>query len=382
MWGGYGKGKVFLPRVMHISIARYKRDLPVEGEALDFLVSIHEEGTGITWQQNITVGIETEKFLVEATDDLYRWNMRQGLGPRKAVGLANRLGRTLFDTFIGKAGLKVLRRVEPTAILLNVDETVLNLPWELIQIEKEPLAIRYPLGRLVTTRTMPREGRDPLEEDAKVKILAVANPTDDLAATEREMIRLKEVAENHGELIQLDILAHDEATIQNFKKRVRGGDYDILHFTGHALMDALEPQDSALVFADGRFRAEDVLKLPWEKPPYLVFNNACETGRGVGGKRLVDGEMHVNGLAAAFLTAGVDAYAGYFWPVSDAGAGLFSETFYKGLFEVQNVGLAFQQARRRTAGILLEAGDLSGLQAILIGDAASAHRRDLATMAD
>lgn len=201
MWGGYGKGKAFLPRVLHLSIARFKQELPEPGESLEFLVSIHEEGTGITWQQNVSVSTETERFLVEATDDLYRWSMHEGLTPKGALKLAGKLGQVLYDTFIGKAGRAVLQRFEPTAILLNVDETVLNLPWELIQDKREPLTIKYPFGRLVTTRTVPRQGRDPLVEDTLVKILVIANPTEDLGATEREIIRVKEVAADFSGLI-------------------------------------------------------------------------------------------------------------------------------------------------------------------------------------
>jgi hypothetical protein len=98
----------------------------------------------------------------------------------------------------------------------------------------------------------------------------------------------------------------------------------------------------------------------------------------VEGQRLVSEQRHSNGLAAAFLAGGVYGYAGYFWPVSDAGAGIFSKTFYRGLFERENVGLAFLEARRRVQSELWDVGDLTGYSAILYGDAASQHRRDIA----
>ena len=40
MFGGYKKEE--LPRVIHISVARYRKELPQPGEALEFLVAIHE----------------------------------------------------------------------------------------------------------------------------------------------------------------------------------------------------------------------------------------------------------------------------------------------------------------------------------------------------
>jgi len=41
IFGTYRKGNEAMPRVMHISVARYNRDLLKQGEPLEFLVAIH-----------------------------------------------------------------------------------------------------------------------------------------------------------------------------------------------------------------------------------------------------------------------------------------------------------------------------------------------------
>ncbi|MFX1411945.1 MAG: CHAT domain-containing protein, partial [Promethearchaeota archaeon] len=272
--------------------------------------------------------------------------------------------------------------ITPTAILLDVDETILNLPWELITAPPGSLPLVTPFGRLVTTRMILRQGRDPLQEDRVVRILAVANPTSDLAASEAEMTALQELQGPHGPFrVEVDVLARDQATRDRFAQRLAAGDYDMLHFGGHGFLDRDTPGLSLLRFADGDLRADEVLELPWKKPPYFVFNSACESGRGVGGQRLVSAQGQTNGLAAAFLAAGVYGYAGYFWPVTEAGAGIFARTFYQHLFLRENVGLAFLEARQRAILDLGEVGDLTGYSAILYGDAASQHRRDLAMAA-
>ncbi|MFI5293119.1 MAG: CHAT domain-containing protein, partial [Candidatus Limnocylindrales bacterium] len=97
--------------------------------------------------------------------------------------------------------------------------------------------------------------------------------------------------------------------------------------------------------------------------------------------RLVSRGQHSNGLAAAFIAAGTAAYAGYFWPVTDTGAAGFADRFYRTLFERENVGIAFQEARDAARGALDDDGDLTAYGAILYGDAASSHRRDLAKAA-
>jgi hypothetical protein len=64
MFGGYGQGRQEMPKVIHISIVRYRPELPELGKDLDFIVSLHEEGTGITWQQNMNVKWELKKFFI------------------------------------------------------------------------------------------------------------------------------------------------------------------------------------------------------------------------------------------------------------------------------------------------------------------------------
>ena len=239
------------------------------------------------------------------------------------------------------------------------------------------------MGRLVTTRELLKPNRDPLREDQCLRILAVADTTGELASGHQELEALQALqGRSMGYEIKVDVLAGERATIAKFKRSIAPGAYDIIHFSGHATFDRAEPESSALQFYDGMLKADEVLALDWAAPPYFVFNSACESGRAAGGQRLVNKKKHSSGLASAFIAAGVSAYAGYYWPVSVAGAGLFSGYFYLNLFERENVGLAFQEARQQTIWELEAVGDLTGLSAILFGDAASSERRDLYAMAE
>lgn len=377
--GRYRQGREALPRVIHISIARYHRRLPRSNDPLEFLVSIHEEGTAITWQRNAYVNADTEREFLDTTQELYLWSQNLALTPEKARDRVKRLGNQLYETFVGAAGEKYLQTVAPTAVLLDVDETILNLPWELLAHAGEALSLNYPFGRLVTTRIVPRPGRDPVKEDNTVRILTVANPTLDLASSEGEVRALRELEGHHGEFdVEVRVIEREQATRARFGEMLSIGNYDIIHFAGHGSLDPAKPERSALHFADGVLTADDVLTLSWPAPPYFVFNSACESGRAAGGRRLLSRRNQTNGLAAAFLAAGVAAYAGYFWPVTEVGAGTVASTFYRSMFERENVGLAFLEARAAAVRELYGMGDLTGYSAILFGDAASAHRRDVA----
>ncbi|MGQ0570964.1 MAG: CHAT domain-containing protein, partial [Armatimonadota bacterium] len=246
MFGRYGKGQQTMPRVMHLSIARYQADLPKPGAPLEFLVTIHEEGTGISWQQNVAVDADTEQWLLAATGELHQWSVRKKLTPDNTRVRVEELGTRLYKTFVTTRGEEVLASIVPTAVLLDIDETILNLPWELIATTHGPISQRTPFGRLVATRVIPRRGRDPLQEDAVVRILAVINPTDDLAAAEMEISTLAELQGNHGAFsVEVTQLRRDEATRARFMDTLAAGDYDILHFAGHAWLDPDEPEASA-----------------------------------------------------------------------------------------------------------------------------------------
>lgn len=382
IFGQYGGGKEELPRVIHIGINRFRRALPRAAEDLEFLVTIHEEGTGITWQRNARLDAAGQEAVLEATRDLHAWSLRLALTPDRARRRAAELGAMLHRAFLGRNGDEYLRDITPTAILLSVDETILNLPWEVMRSSRGIFAMDAPLGRLVSTRSIPKPGRDPATQDREVRILAVMNPTADLADTAAEIEALGSIEGNRTPFdVHVDVLERAAATRARFAERLAATDYDIVHFAGHGLFDQGAPGSSAIRFADGLLSADEVAGLPWKAPPGFVFNSACESGRAGIGRRLVSRDRHSNGLAAAFIAAGTAAYAGYFWPVTDSGAAQFTASFYRTLFERENVGIAFQQARRAALAALEAEGDLAAHSAILYGDAASSHRRDLAMAA-
>jgi len=376
--GAYRDGGEQLPRVLHLSIARFRADLPRPGEPLEFLVTIHEEGTGISWQQNVVVDPARERELLDASAVLHRCSLSWVAALDQAVPVAAELGARLYDTFVGPAGTAFLDAFAPTAILLDADETILNLPWELIGPPGHAYALATPFGRLVTTRTVPARGRDPLQEDAHVQFLVVANPTRDLAEAAGEVAAIQALAGQHGMVtVEITVIEGADATRDRTRELLASGRFDVLHFSGHAELDGDQPGASAIQLADGLLSADDILRIPWLRPPGFVFGSACESSGSAAGRRLLSDDRQANGLAGAFLSAGVYAYAGFFWPVTDAGAALFTRTFYEQLFQRENVGLAFQAARQAAAADLGAYGDLAGYGAVLYGDAASKHRRDI-----
>ncbi|MET0326984.1 MAG: CHAT domain-containing protein [Ilumatobacteraceae bacterium] len=368
--GGGGRS---LPRIVQLSIA------PLDAHR--FRVGIHEEGTGLSYRQEVDVPAATEGRLLALVADLHRWSTGLGLTESGARRATEQLGRTLHRAFLGRRGAAVLASLQPTAVLLDVDERVLGLPWEAMRSGDGELALDVPFGRIVTTTTTPAARRDPTTDDPTVKILAVVNPTDDLSATAAELAVLRDLAGGRaGVPVELDVLEGAAASRRGLAAAVRGRDHDVVHFAGHARFDGGDPHDSSLLLADGELTTDHVGRLAWASPPYLVFNSACQSARVAQGRALVAAGGRANGLPAAFLAAGCEAYVGHFWPVGDVAAAEFAACFYDTLFADVDAGAAVLAARRAVRGRFDESADLAAFGAVFFGDAGHAHedRRDLA----
>lgn len=368
------------PHVVQVQISRYVRALPKAKEALEFLVAVHVEGTPTTWQRNAVLPRDTEDGLLTQIDGLRRWSAGLGMTRRTALAAVHDIGRTLRDVFLGRQGRDVLFAAEPSAILLLVDETVIHLPWEMMLDGLDAPMILTPFGRVITTRVAPPRRRDLGTEDPTVRILAIENPTEDLAATERVLEVIEGLRDQSaGVTVEVTTLQRRQATRRKVIEAMTAHDIDIVHFAGHGRFDEDAPADNAVVLADGLLTDEQVLKLKWTRPPFIVLNSSCDSARAAPGKRVVSAGQRSNGLAAAFLGRGVEAYIGHYFLVDDVAAARFSEDFYRTLLERRNVGTAVQVAREHALARFESDVDLTALGAVFFGDAGTAERRDLAT---
>lgn len=381
MLKGARTGATAQPRVLQIQISRYTRQLPTPDEDLRFLVAFHVEGSASTWQRNTVLSRGTERRLLAQVESLRLWSARLGLTERTARAAASSLGRTLRDVFLGRTGAQLVERVDPTAILLFVDETVINLPWEFMCDRGGVPLFMTPLSRVVMSRVVPERGRDPGAEDPEIRILVVENPTEDLVATRRVVDVLTGLAgdRDDGVTVTVTVLGAKRATRRRFREALAGQAFDIVHFAGHGAFDPARPSDSALVLNDGPFLDEDVLTLGWAAPPFVVFNSSCEGGRAAPGRRIVRGRRRSNGLASAFLARGVEAYLGHYFLVSDGSAASFAQTFYESLFGRRNLGQAVLDARTSIVERFESDGDITAFGLTFFGDSGTAQRADVAT---
>jgi len=113
------------------------------------------------------------------------------------------------------------------------------------------------------------------------------------------------------------------------------GDYRILHFATHGLLDTRTPELSGLVFSlvtdqgrpqDGFLRLTDISRLRLNADVAVL--SGCDTGRG----RSVDGEG-VIGLTRSFVIAGARRVVASLWEVDDLATAEFMKRFYREMLE-------------------------------------------------
>lgn len=143
------------------------------------------------------------------------------------------------------------------------------------------------------------------------------------------------------------ILLGASATADNFVQNI--DQYEIVQYSGHALVNRDAPLLSKLVFApsnmphvtfpSGELYYRDIVKLNL-KSVRLVVLAACDSGQGEAG----EGSLS---LARAFLSAGSPVVLASSWKVDDYETRQFLEKFYMKLKELRDPALSLQAVQRQ-----------------------------------
>jgi len=226
-----------------------------------------------------------------------------------------------------------------------------RIPWETICIEDRFPALEDGMSRKYTTADLSvAKWLESRRRDGILEILVVIDPTRDLPGAAEEGEALVEALAGISR-VETTVLRGREAGWTALSEAFRSGDYDAVHYAGHAYFDRGDHAKSGIVCADHRvLSGADLAGM--SHLPALVFFNACEAARIRGKKKRMGGraardriERNVS-LAEAFLRGGIANYVGTYWPVGDAGAKTFAEVFYAGLLKGAPIGEALLEGRK------------------------------------
>ncbi|MBK9156394.1 MAG: CHAT domain-containing protein [Chloracidobacterium sp.] len=245
---------------------------------------------------------------------------------------------------------------------LDIDERLIDLPWELIHDGNEFVCLRYAIGRRLISDHDFTPPRPAARLARNAKVLIVSDTMDDLPAAKEEG---KAVSKLLGDECGMKV---DEFTSHELSKKeflLSLKDYDIVHFAGHAFHEESSPDESYIAFADGEIQAFEIARFITNRAPTVVFLNACWSAEEMRNPESYSPMMR--GLGRTFLYAGVGAFIGYLIPVPDNTATHFAISFYTSIAQGQTIGEAIRQARIASRNLKADR-DLTCLSAVLYGD--------------
>jgi hypothetical protein len=298
--------------------------------------------------EKATVLTENKEFPSKELADHLNAIERAGFTPSGLPAFGDRLAELVLPKQIAK----VLARDLERHVIVVHDSGAARVPWELIRIGKEFPAARgglsrqYMAGNLSVAKWLAQRQFGPT-----LGILLVVNPTEDLEGAEEEGNRIRGLfADNPA--VNVEVLRGPQATKGALRTHFQSGDYDVVHYAGHAFFDPVHRARSGIICYDREvLGGSDLASIG--NLPALVFFNACEAGRIRRGAARHEKELAVEkrierniGLAEAFLRGGVANYVGTYWPVGDTPAKRFAETFYQKLLTGNTLAEALLTARR------------------------------------
>jgi CHAT domain-containing protein len=188
-------------------------------------------------------------------------------------------------------------------------------------------------------------------QSATMEILLVVNPTGDLQGAVDEGDRILALFKNAPN-VRITEYRQNDATKPALLAAMRSGKYDVMHYAGHAFFDADHPANSGILCANRAvLSGADLAGIG--NLPALMFFNACESGmlRDASPDAMPEPDIperieQATGMAEALLRGGVANYVGTYWPVGDASASKFAETFYTALLRGESIGNALLAGRK------------------------------------
>ncbi len=263
-------------------------------------------------------------------------------------------GNTLAKMVLPETIHQILSRRSERHLVIIHDLQASRIPWETIYIKNRALALSGLSRKLDLSDMSMARWMNQRQRDEKLRILLITNPTKDLIGAEQEGDRMKAIMAKFPSTDLVE-LRGDKATLPAIQMAFESENYDIVHFAGHAYFDPDDRASCGLICANNQVlrgkHLSDITALP-----SLISFNACESGRVrklVAGKKVKS--ISVNSadmletnasIAESMLRGGVANFIGTYWPVGDAAALLFGETFYTKLMQGATIGDAVVKGRK------------------------------------
>lgn len=262
-------------------------------------------------------------------------------------------GQQLFARALPPAVQERLRVTARRTLRLDVEDTLVHAPWELLHDGSEFLGCRFSVGRVVSARAGDTLTTRVADSDA---LVVVANPSGDLPHADEE----GRVIERLFSQAAPGRVVHKSGALSRRELLELVGRARVLHLAGHVKKGG-DGNPAGIVVADGVVSADDVRGALAQGAPALVFANGCHASTSGRWQ-----DAGASSLAQALLLAGVRHTLAPLWGVPDADALAFALRFYEGALGGLPLGECARRARKALQ--LTHRAPLSFAGYVLYGD--------------
>jgi len=267
---------------------------------------------------------------------------RRGRLTREVLFRLRDVGQLFRDELFTPEVKEKVIKTEADHLILQLDDHLVHIPWELIHDGQQFLCQKFNMGRLVKTRQAVLRSRA-RSLGRPFKMLILVDPRGDLEGAHQEGTELRDFMGRFKDHVTVSFRSSD-ITADFLRQKIRN--FDVVHFAGHAEYHAENPADSGWRLSDGVFSAKDIMKLTGTAAmPALVFSNACQSARTEEWRIKEEFQGEIFGLANAFILSGVKHYIGTFWEILDEPSSRFALECYRHALSGMTVGEAVRQAR-------------------------------------
>ena len=305
------------------------------------------------------------RLSVESSPGKLSWVLDGPQGPESYVSVAPRWAKVqaslrthqhsdsaaqlVDDDFSG-----FLRTAPPgEKLTLALSPSIEQYPWEWVEVEGEPLCLRYLLTRAPVGVSDAARGLPGLT--GEISLLVIGDPTDILPGARREAETVARLwAERPGTYVKE--LYSTEASVDRVTAELLSGAYDVVHFAGHAWADA---EGAYLRLArNEQLRSDTMRSLLSPRPPALLFLNSHYTAfipAGVelppddkqGTTRLPASGSGHSGFTEAASVSGVASFVGCLGSPLDEGAADLAIQVHQRLIVGHPLSQALLDSRKR-----------------------------------
>ncbi|KAM3100109.1 CHAT domain-containing protein [Phormidesmis sp. 146-12] len=251
-------------------------------------------------------------------------------------------GKTLYDCLV--APLEGVIKANNIKHLVFAPDLATNyIPLGALYDGKEFLIQRFTIANIVDARSTDTQAT--LPKNPQVLALGMSSGTAKFSALpnvppELASIVKSAVPNSQGVFPGIEMLNAD-FTQTGFAKKLRQGNFTILHFATHAAFTPTNPIDSFLLLGDGNeLTIPDIQSLDGLGNVHLVVLSACQTA-------LTDakGGVEVRAISSYFLSRAKTVVASL-WNVNDASTALIMQQFYKHIASGMTKAEALQQVQQ------------------------------------